>query len=327
VRPIPLDPNQPTTFYRGSGRLAEFRGQPLEPRPEDWIASTTARFGQAPAGLSSLPDGRLLVDAITADPLAWLGAPHVDRHGPNPALLVKLLDAGERLPVHVHPDRRFAAAHLASAYGKTEAWIVLDAAPDAVVHLGFRRDVAADELAQWVSTQDTAALLDTTNRIPVRAGDAILCPAGLPHAIGAGVLLVELQEPTDFSVLLEWDGFPLGPQDATLGLPFADALACVDRRAITQARLASLRGRDGTARGRGAALPDEARAFFSAERVGGGDLVPAGFGVLIVTAGSGELAGQWGSLPIARGATVVVPFAAGPGRLKGDLAAIYSCSV
>ncbi|HEY3633258.1 MAG TPA: type I phosphomannose isomerase catalytic subunit [Jatrophihabitantaceae bacterium] len=325
MRPIPLDPNQPATFYRGSGRLAEFRGRALEPRPEDWIASTTARFGQAPSGLSSLPDGRLLADAIAADPLAWLGERHVDRHGANPALLVKLLDAGQRLPVHVHPDRRFAAAHLASGYGKTEAWIVLDAAPDAVVHLGFRRDVAVDELAHWVSTQDTAALLDTTNRIPVQAGDAILCPAGLPHAIGAGILLVELQEPTDFSVLLEWEGFALGPQDATLGLPFADALACVDRRAISPARLASLRGRDGSPRG--AALPDEASAFFVAERVGGGDSVPPGFGVLIVTAGSGQLAGQWGSLPLARGATVVVPFAAGAGRLDGNLAGIYSCPV
>jgi hypothetical protein len=55
--------------------------------------------------------------------------------------------------------------------------------------------------------------------------------------------------------------------------------------------------------------------------------VPSGFGVLIVTAGSGQLAGQWGSLPLARGATVVVPFAAGAGRLDGNLAGIYSCPV
>lgn len=312
-----LDPNQPATFYRGSGRLARFRGRPLEPRPEDWIASATARFGQAPSGLSPLPDGRLLADAIAADPDGWLGEHHLARHGANPALLVKLLDAGERLPVHVHPDRRFAAAHLASGYGKTEAWIVLDAAPEAVVHLGFRRDVAADELARWVDAQDTAALLGTTNRVPVRAGDAILCPAGLPHAIGADILLVELQEPTDFSVLLEWDGFPLGPQDATLGLPFDEALACVDRRAVTPARLAALRGDGGR-------LPDEAHAFFVADRVAGGGTVPAGFGVLIVTSGSGQLAGGWGTLPVQAGATVVVPFAAGPGRLTGDATGIYS---
>lgn len=313
MRPIVLGPNQPATFYRGSGRLGAFRGLQLEPRPEDWVASTTTRFGQAPAGLTTLPDGTLLADAVATDPLRWLGAEHVERHGANPALLVKLLDAGQRLPVHVHPDRTFARSHLASGYGKTEAWIVLDAAPDAAVHLGFARDVEAAELARWVSAQDVGALLGVTNRIPVQAGDAILCPAGLPHAIGDNILLVEVQEPTDFSVLLEWHGFPLGPDDATLGLPFDEALACVDRRAYPPARLAALRG-DGR-------LPPEAAPFFTAERVGPGPLAP-GFAVLVVTDGSGVLSGDWGTLAVARGTTVVVPFAADVSALTGDVGAI-----
>lgn len=314
--PVALGPNQPATFYRGSGRLAAFRGMDLEPRPEDWVASTTARYGQAKSGRSALPDGTLLADAITADPVAWLGAAHVARYGADPALLVKLLDAGQRLPVHVHPDRPFALAHLASPYGKTEAWIVLDAAPGATVHLGFTRDIAAGELAAWVSAQDVAALLGATNRVPVQAGDAILCPAGMPHAIGQDVLIVELQEPTDFSVLLEWDGFPLGPDDATLGLPLDQALACVDRRACPSTRLAELcRGSPGSL------LPAEAAPFFTAESLTGG-VLPAGFAVLVVTGGSGALSGEWGTLPVSRGSTVVVPFDAGPCRLPADVSAI-----
>lgn len=316
MSPVALGPNQPATFYRGSGRLAAFRGLDLEPRPEDWIASTTTRYGAADAGLSVLPDGTLLADAIAAEPLAWLGAAHVERHGADPALLVKLLDAGQRLPVHVHPDRPFALAHLASPYGKTEAWIVLDAAPAASIHLGFTRDIAAEELAAWVSAQDVAALLGATNRVPVQAGDAILCPAGMPHAIGQDVLLVELQEPTDFSVLLEWDGFPLGPEDATLGLPFDEALACVDRRACSPVRLAELR------RGSpGSLFPAEAGQFFAAESVADG-VLPAGFAVLVVIGGSGALSGGWGTLSVARGSTVVVPFDAGPCRLSDDVSAI-----
>ena len=323
VQPIVLGPNQPETFYRGSGRLGAFRGMDIEPRPEDWIASTTSRFGLAPSGLTALADGSMLAAAISAGPRQWLGEAHVERFGTDPALLVKLLDTGQRLPVHVHPSRDFARSHLASPYGKTEAWVVLDAAPDAFVHIGFTRDVSAGELADWVSAQDVAALLAVTNRVPVEAGDAILCPAGMPHAIGENILLVELQEPTDFSVLLEWEGFPLTADDATVGLSFDEAMACVDRRACPPSRLAQLRGRR-----QGSLLPAEADPFFTAERVGEG-VLPAGFAVLVVTGGSGALSGEWGSIPVARGTTAVVPYAAGPCRLGGtgrrDVSAIRCC--
>lgn len=99
------------------------------------------------------------------------------------------------------------------ALRKTEAWVIVDAVPDAVVHLGFARDVDPDELAGWVTTQQIAPMLAATNRVPVRRGDAILIPAGLPHAIGPGIFFVEVRARTDFSVLLEPDGFPLGSTD------------------------------------------------------------------------------------------------------------------
>src|SRR5207253_711419 len=117
-------------------------------------------------GLTPMTGGRDLAAALADEPAAWLGAAHVKRYGADPALLVKLLDAGQRLPLHVHPDRRFATAHLASPYGKTEAWVIVDAVPDASVHLGFRRDVAPDELAGWVRDGQVAAMLSATNRVP-----------------------------------------------------------------------------------------------------------------------------------------------------------------
>ncbi len=76
----------------------------------------------------------MLAEAIDADPRWWRGPERADT-----GVLVKLLDAGQRLPMHVHPDRRFATAHLASPYGKTEAWVIVSARPDAYVHLGFAR--------------------------------------------------------------------------------------------------------------------------------------------------------------------------------------------
>jgi mannose-6-phosphate isomerase len=312
VRPVLLGPNLPETFYSGAGRIGRFRGMDLPPRPEDWVASATTRFGQARAGLTELRPGALLVDAVAADPEGWLGSDN----GADVGLLVKLLDAGQRLPVHVHPDRDFARSHLAQPYGKTEAWIVLEASPDATVHLGFRRDVAAQELGSWVERQDVDALLDVTNEVAVAAGDAILCPAGMPHAIGEGILLVELQEPTDLSVLLEWQAFPISPEDAFLGMSVDEALSCVDRTVCSPARLAEL-----STPAPGSLLPAEAAPYFRADAVVAGELA-AGFSVLVFTTGSGTLAGDWGTMPVAGGATVVVPAAAGRCTVAGDVTGI-----
>lgn len=305
-----LPANQPETFYRGAGRIAEFRNVPaLADRPEDWVGSVTTRFGLAPSGLSRLADGRVLAEAIAAEPRWWLGPERADT-----GILVKLLDAGQRLPLHVHPDRRFATEHLASPYGKTEAWVIVSARPGAYVHLGFDRDVPAAELAAWVDGQQTAEMLAATNRIPVSAGDAILCPAGLPHAIGDGILLVEIQEPTDFSVLLEYKDFGLA--DGHLGLGYDLALSCVDRSAWDPARLAGLRGGEQL-------LPAAADEFFTARRLRAGDGLAAGFGVLVVVAGEGRLRGEQDDRPLRRGDTLLVPYAAGSLRLDGPAEAIH----
>jgi mannose-6-phosphate isomerase len=199
---------------------------------------------------------------------------------------------------------------------------VLEAGPGAAVYLGFSRDVEAAELAGWVRDQDVEAMLGVTNRVPVAPGDSVLCPAGTPHAIGAGILLVELQEPTDWSILLQWRGFPLGPGDATLGLPLEEALACVGRSALGADRLAALRGRP-LAGAVGSLLPAEADPFFVAERIRSGGRLPAGYSVLIVTRGGGAIAAEQGApVPVGRGSTVLIPHAAGPCALAGDFAAI-----
>ncbi|GCD22120.1 mannose-6-phosphate isomerase [Cellulomonas algicola] len=310
THPVTLPANQPPErFYRGGARIAEFRGEPVtsERVPEDWVGSTTTLFGEPTLGLSPLPRGDLLADAVAADPVHWLGAEHVAASGPDTALLVKLLDAGERLPVHAHPDVPFAGEHLGLAHGKTEAWIAL---ADADVHLAFARDVTADELDRWVATQDTAAMLGAMHRLHVRTGDAVLVPAGLPHAIGAGAFVVELQEPTDLSILLEWDGFAIdGPRDGHLGLGHATALRAVDRRGWSSDEVAGLVQADASTVG--SLLPGGA-AFFRADRVRGDDRWEPSFAVVVVTAGTGTLVAADGTrTPLRAGATLVVPHAAG----------------
>ena len=86
---------------------------------------------------------------------------------------------------------------------------------------------APDELAGWVQAQDVDAMIGAMNRLPVAAGDAIYVPAGLAHVIGEGILLLELQQPSDLSLLLEWRGVVDSERDAFLGLSAVDALGAV----------------------------------------------------------------------------------------------------
>jgi mannose-6-phosphate isomerase len=320
--PVALPANQPADrFYLGGERIAEFRG--IAPAgdhvPEDWIGSTTTVAGFDRLGLTVLPDGTSLRAALAENPVPWLGSAHVDRFGADPALLVKLLDAGERLPVHVHPDDAFAQSHLGCRNGKTESWIILSAAPGAQVHLGFREDVAPSVLADWVGRQDRAALLSALHTIEVGPGDTVFVPAGLPHAIGAGVFLLELQQPADLSLLLEYDGFAVdGPRDGHLGIGFETALSCVRHRAVPSGTLTGLRGRvDGTR-----VFPPQADAFFRADRhTGPGRAVwDPGFAIVVVVAGSGRLTWADGeSYELRRGTSVLVPWNAGPVRVDGPV--------
>jgi mannose-6-phosphate isomerase len=326
MRPLALPPNTFPRFYRGGERIAEFRGTTVAGhRPEDWVGSVTTAFGAARDGLTRLDDGRPLADAVAADPEAFLGAAHVARHGADPRLLVKLLDAGERLPVHFHPRAAFAREHLGSPYGKTEAWVIVSAeGGDAAVHLGLAEEVGLATLGGWVERQDVAAMLAAMVRLPVRPDDVIFVPAGLLHAIGEGILLVELQEPSDLSVLLEWEGFEIdGRTDGHLGLGFETALKGADRSRVAPSDLERLTARRHDRRRPGVErlLPPEADAFFRAERIRPrpSSPVPQEFSILVVLGGEGKLVTDGGELQLRRGHTVLVPYAAGAGSLEGEL--------
>jgi len=333
-RPLVLGPNQPAHFYRGGAGIARFRGtpQPSDHSPEDWVGATTSLFSRPGVGLTRLAGGETLRDAIAVAPAEFLGPAHVARYGADPALLVKILDTDQRLVVHFHPDRDFAARHLGSRYGKTEAWIILESRhsgdDSGCVYLGFKDDADPAVIRRWVDDQDTAAILGSLNKIPVAPGDTWLVPAGVPHAIGAGITLVELQEPTDFSILLEWAGFAIdGPRQGHLGLGFDVALTALDYSGWDSHRLATL----GEARPDAAArpgirrlLPQRADPFFIAEFVTGSGPVTftPGYAILIVVAGDGELGYGSGSLAVREGTTVLVPYAAGPTTLNGGLRAL-----
>lgn len=332
MAPVIVGPNQPKRFYRGGSRIHAFRGEGVADgwRPEDWVGSTTTLFGETAMGLTALPDGTFLRDAIRADPLPWLGPAHVGRHGDNPALLVKLLDAGQRLPVHVHPTRDFAKRHLRSPYGKAEAWVILEASNDAAIFLGFVEDIDRPTIETWVRGQDTSSMLRSMNRIPVRAGDGVFVPAGTPHALSDGIFLLEAQEPTDYSVLLEWQDFAIdGEAFGHLGLGLDIALGAVDLSGWSMERLrgALVRLGDPVRSGLTTALPASASAFFQVDRLEPQPTVEIepGFGVLVITAGTGRISGKaFDGFEVTLGMSVLVPYGAGRLTMSGDVKGLIS---
>ena len=181
-------------MYLGGGRIDEFCGVSTDvldgvPRPEDWLASTTQAFNGAVEisgeGLGRLEDGRLGRDVAGELPI-----------------LVKLLDSDERLVIQAHPTVPCAKQLFNSRVGKTECWYFLPGtAPDACVYLGFKPGVTRQMWRGAFEAQK--GLLDMLHCIPVSSGDFVFVDGGVPHAIGAGCFMVELQEPSDLMVVAE----------------------------------------------------------------------------------------------------------------------------
>lgn len=323
MQPSILRPNLIDHFYRGGARIGALRGVGTvgERQPEEWIASTVTRFGERELGLARTDAGDLLRDLVVADPAGWVGQDHALRaDAGDTGLLVKLLDAGQRLPVHVHPDRSFARSHLACPYGKTEAWVVLDAEPGAVVHLGWSVDVDPAELAERRDVQDGAWMLERMNRIEVRRGDGIVVPAGQVHALGEGVFVLEAQEPTDWSILLEWSVTTETRDGSHLGLGFDAVMPAVAHHRLTSEELAELMVHVDLDADAASCLAGSADPYFRVDLVTGSTPVPAGFAAVVVLGGDGSLRGTT-SIEVTAGMALAVPAGfgdwsvAGPARL------------
>jgi len=125
-----------------------------------------------------------------------------NRFGEEFPLLIKLLDTKEPLSVQVHPDDALAAERH-NAYGKTEMWVILEADPDAYLYLGFNREVTQDEFLARIKDGTFGEIL---NKITPRPGEAYFVPAGTIHALGPGLVLVEIQQSSDITYrVYDWD--------------------------------------------------------------------------------------------------------------------------
>ncbi|WP_442888399.1 class I mannose-6-phosphate isomerase [Congregicoccus parvus] len=250
--PLRLPPNRVWRTYPGGATLDRLEGI-AAPRdgafPEDWIGSVTAAVapgrevpGEGLAHVTIGGESMPLHELFASDPLYFFGSAHLAAFGAQPKILVKLLDSAIRLHVQAHPPRAFARARLGVDAGKTEAYHVLavrDDVREPYVFLGFQHPPSPDRLREIVRTQDIAALEACFDRYPVKPGDTLLVPAGVPHALGEGVFLIELQEPSDLVVRLEYQrgGYTLPEAARFMGRDIDFALEFMDLRPHPHAEL------------------------------------------------------------------------------------------
>lgn len=326
-------------MYAGGGRITALRGEPgpagSEGRsPEEWVVSTTTRWGTPPpgdrfTGLSHLSDGRLLREAVTADPDGWLGPAQSALQGAGDiGMLVKLLDPEQRLPVHAHPSRAWAKLHLAAPYGKTEAWYIVDTpAVGGQVHLGFEVPLTAGELVDH-TRRGGGDLIGLSRPLTVTAGDVVVVPAGVPHAIGEGIFLVEVQEPTDQSLLLEWQGVISVPDEAArLGVAWPDVAEAIRLDPLDEAEIAALLTHPEPVDGVAVDLFGAAAGFFRGSVVSAAAMpvsFPAGVAGVVVLDGRGHLEWPGGRLAVTSGDVVVVPWATGEWSVSGVSRAVVA---
>ncbi|KAL6897614.1 RmlC-like cupin domain-containing protein [Trichoderma evansii] len=319
MAPIILPANQPANnFYAGGARISEFRSNPPcgSHEPEDWIASTTCCSGKGNIGLSRLPDGTFLADAIASEPEKWLGPDHVANYGPDTKLLVKLLDAGQRLPIHAHPHVDWASKHLQRKHGKAEAWYILTPGS---IWLSFREEVDPKDLLRIVEEEKGAELLERMHKIDVRPHQTVYVPPGVLHAIGEGIFIVEVQEPEDMSILCEWGGFDIdGKKAGHLGLGFETALTAVETKARTREEVLSLVTEANASE---SVFVAQSQDYFHLERVFVRDYSHCrrGFAILIVLDGDASLKTKSSHTSVLKkGSTVVIPHEDGEFILEGN---------
>ncbi len=139
-------------------------------------------------------------------------------------LLMKFLDAHDRLSIQVHPDDEQAALLTPPDLGKTEAWVILAADPGSHLYAGLRPGVTRQSLARDLETN---ACAECVERIEPAAGDCFFLPAGVVHALGPGLLVAEIQQASDTTYRLhDWDR--LGPDGRPRPLHVEAALEVID---------------------------------------------------------------------------------------------------
>ncbi len=252
-----------------------------------------------------------------------LASQTASRRGQFP-LLVKFLDANDVLSVQVHPDDALGRK-LANDNGKTEAWVILHAEPGSLIYAGLKASVTRETFSKAMETGDIVPLL---HRFEAKAGDCVMIPAGTIHAIGAGVVLAEIQQMSDATFRVH-DWGRVGPDGRARTLHPAEALTCTDfERGPVHPITTRPEPIPGGTRERLVSCP-----FFALERlrlrgpsaVGHDDR----FSILLGLGGQADVIARGEPTRLRFGQTLLLPASLGPCLLvpHGGEAVVLSCTV
>jgi len=242
---IELPPNRVRRNYQGGLLLESWQGA-IEPKdgdkPEDWIASTTKAknpgLDEVPLeGLSRVSadeTGQLLTHLLKVEGKYYLGKNHLDSVGEDMGFLAKLLDSSMRLHVQAHPTAEWASKNLQSRWGKLETYVILGIREgyEGYLWMGFQKAPSKEEWNRIVMEQDTKAMHACFKKIPVKAGQVWRIPGGMPHAIGEGLFVLEVMEPTDWVVRCEFEreGIVVPEEARFMGIEPEKAMEIFDLR-------------------------------------------------------------------------------------------------
>lgn len=344
--PLLLEPVRVRRTYRGGKELDRWHGIADgvdNDQPEEWLASMTeARNPGFPPveneGLSQvILDGKrhLLRDLVRQEPVAMLGQAHVAHFGPEPGVLAKIIDSAERLSIQVHPDKQFAKERFHSDYGKTECWHILGTrridGQEPFLLMGFRPGVTREKWEALYRKQDIPGMVNCLNRIVPKPGQTLLIRGGMPHAIGPGCLLIEIQEPTDYTLRSERtkaDGSPIPDALIHQGLGEQALMDCFHYEAMEESvLLAAVCPEEKTERYPGGScwkllIGPEDTSCFAMERVEVREPLHfaqgESFSYLVILDGKGALCYSGGNLNVAKTQQIFLPHAMGGFSLCPD---------
>lgn len=238
-------------------------------------------------------------------------------------LLVKLIDANDMLSVQVHPDDAYAAS-VEGDSGKTEMWHVIDAKKGAKLIYGLKEGIGKEEFAKAVENKRIGEVM---NEISVSAGDTFFIPAGMIHAIGAGILIAEIQQNADLTYRV-YDFDRVGADGKLRELHVQKALDVT--RAFTQEAIDAIRYSKGNNFTTGELLANS--QYFSARKLilnkqSEGETLTVtkeSFVSVLCIDGEGDICFNGASYPIHKGDSYFLPADMGEYKLTGNVTVILS---